>query len=189
MEHHALDQVRVGAALVNLIKRLHGRDTNSVCLKWPNDIYVFNQSSNVWQKAGGVLFEATTQGASSRVVLGIGLNLISPQNGQYSGLDLIGVDTGLPHLHRAVHAMVSSLYEVGGRNPSDLAFYHTPALESMVNEGVRKLGPIFYRNAEVGFYRLNNDGSISVEEGRLVLDDGDELEWSTIKFGIEDNVG
>ena len=59
----------------------------------------------------------------------------------------------------------------------------------MVNEGVRRLGPIFYRNAEVGFYRLNNDGSISVEEGRLVLDDGDELEWSIIKFGIEDNVG
>lgn len=190
MQHSALDQVRVGGALVNLIKQFQGSDADSVCLKWPNDIYVCDQTSNVWQKAGGVLFEATTQGASSRVVLGIGLNLISPQNGQYSGLNLIGVDTGLAHLHRAVHAMVSSLYEVAERrNALDLTFYDTAALESMVNEGVRRLGPIFYRNANVGFYRLNNDGSIGVEGGRLVLNDGDDLEWSNIKFGIEDNIG
>jgi hypothetical protein len=190
MQHSALDQVRVGGALVNLIKQFQGSDADSVCLKWPNDIYVCDQTSNVWQKAGGVLFEATTQGASSRVVLGIGLNLISPQNGQYSGLNLIGVDTGLAHLHRAVHAMVSSLYEVAERrNALDLTFYDTAALESMVNEGVRRLGPIFYRNANVGFYRLNNDGSIGVEGGRLVLNDGDDLEWSNIEFGIEDNIG
>ena len=67
--HRTIDQLRVGEGLVRLVGTLSSRASNTAFLKWPNDLWIQTEEGRL-SKAGGVLFEAVTQGSRTRTVLG-----------------------------------------------------------------------------------------------------------------------
>lgn len=176
--HHTLDQVRVGGALTRLFRALTTKPSD-VCLKWPNDIFVRNNDDGRWRKIAGVLFEAQTRGEQTRVVLGIGINTTFTDLQDYASLDQIGVASTAEELHVMVHAMVASLYEFKADSSEELQ-EELAGLQTLVHDGVVNLGPLFYRGKEVMCNGLHPSGELVLNDGHIIGDDPDQLEWSNI---------
>lgn len=183
--HEPLDQVVVGVGLVRLIRHLAPSYAEHVSLKWPNDVYLRSEASSPWKKVAGILFEASTKGAKTRIVGGIGVNRSCPDT-RYAGLDAIGWSGTAADLHRAIHAMLASHYEAPHLSVPLPSWFRPEAGIRAVLEGVDSLGPIFYRNNAIAAYGLTQEGQMLLGEGDVVVDDPDDLMWSNIQFGVED---
>jgi biotin-(acetyl-CoA carboxylase) ligase len=183
--HQPLDQVVVGVGLVRLIRHLAPSHEDDILLKWPNDVYVRCRASSSWKKVAGILYEASTKGAMTRIVGGIGVNL-SCADVRYAGLDAFGWTGTSADLHRAVHAMLASHYEAPTLSVSLPSWYRGDLGVQAVLEGVDSLGPLFYRNEKADALGLNQEGQLLLAKGDMVVDDPDELMWSNIQFGVED---
>ena len=173
--HTTGDQLRVGEALARLIRCMSERGSADVCLKWPNDLYA-RSSDGVLKKAGGVLFEAVSQGDVHHVILGLGLNIET--GGQaYASLHDIGLETTPKKIHLALHAMVASLFQQVDHLPQAAASVH---VEKEVLHGISLLGPLFYRSQKVLIETVHPSGSLCLEGWNEPVDEPDDLTWSGV---------
>jgi biotin-(acetyl-CoA carboxylase) ligase/methylase of polypeptide subunit release factors len=175
--HSTMDQLRVGEALVRLLKGWSACDENDVCLKWPNDVYIRTANGGM-AKAGGVLFEAVSQGRKHRLVLGIGVNTRPSSEGDFSGLDDLGLEVDAAKLHSAVHAVVASLFEsLAGLSPSRV---DSVRIEASVKHGILTLGEPLYRGMNLVVNGLDEAGALIVEGSEQTMDDPELLSWSIL---------
>ncbi len=69
--------VQVALTLATTLNQLCREHLHSkapvVHIKWPNDLYIYQQ--NQWAKCGGILVESTVSGQTGKVVTGAGINL------------------------------------------------------------------------------------------------------------------
>ena len=173
--HTTGDQLRVGEALARLIRCMSEHGSADVCLKWPNDLYA-RSSDGVLKKAGGVLFEAVSQGDVHHVILGLGLNIET--GGQaYASLHDLGLETTPEKIHLALHAMVASLFQQVDHLPQAAPSVH---VEKEVLHGISLLGPLFYRNQKVLIETVHPSGSLCLEGWDEPVDEPDDLTWSGV---------
>lgn len=177
LEHHTMDQLRVGEALVHLLRAWSQCRENDVCLKWPNDVYV-RVSGGRLAKAGGVLFEAVSQGRNHRLVLGVGVNIDAPKASGFAGLRSLGLDVDASSLHASIHATVASVFERLQGVPEPR--FDSDRIEAAVMHGIGLLGNPLYREKELAVNGIDDAGALRVEGGEHVVDDPDSLTWSTL---------
>ena len=177
VSHRTLDQLRVGEGLVRLMRVLSPHRQDDAVLKWPNDLFVRSAEGRL-SKAGGVLFEATTQGTNTRTVLGIGLNTAVRQNSPWSGVQDLAIDLGATRLHHLLHAMVASLFEDVAGLAS--AMVSLPRLEAAVLEGANQFNHLFYRGEETTILGLTERGAVLMDGVDQAVDDPEAIEWSIV---------
>ena len=173
--HTTGDQLRVGEALVRLVRCMSERRRADVCLKWPNDLYARARDGEL-KKAAGVLFEAVSQGDVHHVILGLGLN-IETGGESFAGLHDLGLEMTAENFHGPLHAMVASLFQQVDHLPQGAA---SVDVEKEVLHGVSLLGPLFYRNEKVLIKCVHPSGSLSLEGWDEPVDEPDELTWSGV---------
>ena len=177
VSHHTLDQLRVGEGLVRLMRVLSPQPQDAAVLKWPNDLFI-RPAEGRFSKAGGVLFEAITQGTNTRTVLGIGLNTTVQQHSPWSGVDDLGIDLDAASLHRLLHAMVSSLFEdVPGLASSMVSL---PRLEAAVLQGANQFSRLLYRKKETTILGLTERGEVLMDGVDQAVDNPEDIEWSIV---------
>ena len=81
-----------------------------VRLKWPNDLLV--EAPEGWAKVGGILIELSSSSTGTAAVIGIGLNLRTPDESvpdqRAAGLDAL-LDGSIPERHRLVAMILRHL--------------------------------------------------------------------------------
>lgn len=170
--HATRDQLRVGAALVRLIRAMSGRSEQDVCLKWPNDLYL-RSSDGVLKKAAGLLFEAVSQGEAHHVILGLGLN-IETGGEHHTSLRDVGLSTSSADFHPVLHAMVASLFQQVAHLPQTMS---SGDVEAEVLNGVSLLGPLIYRNKSALVQGVESSGSLMIEGVDEPVDEPDDVTW------------
>ena len=175
--HSTMDQLRVGEALVRLLKGWSLCGENDICLKWPNDVYIRTAKGRM-AKAGGVLFEAVSQGSKHRLVLGIGANTRASNGSEFAGLADLGLEVDATTLHSAVHALVASLFEsLTGLPPSKV---DSIRIEAAVMHGFSILGNPLYRARELAVDGLDEGGALITKGDEPIMDDPELLTWSIL---------
>ena len=172
--HVTADQLRVGEAMVRMVRFMSGGMARDVCLKWPNDLFVRSSDGHM-KKAGGVLFEAISQGETHHVLLGIGLNL-DASGDEHGSLQDLGHHVCAADLHPQLHAMVASLFERLALLPR---LDSSDEVEQAVLHGEELLGPLLYRGQESNLLGVNVDGSLRLE-GIEALDEPEDVTWSGV---------
>ena len=172
-----MDQLRVGEALVRLLKGWSLCGENDICLKWPNDVYIRTAKGRM-AKAGGVLFEAASQGSKHRLVLGIGANTRASTGSEFAALADLGLEVDAATLHSAVHALVASLFEsLTGLPPSKA---DSIRIEGAVMHGLSILGNPLYRGGELAVDGLDEGGALIIKGDEPIIDDPELLTWSIL---------
>lgn len=122
--------LRVGLAVVTVLRALGGAE--DVGLKWPNDLW--------WRdrKLGGILCERDARG----VVIGVGLNLRSPEGGGFGvppvGLEeLVGGRVARAPLLGALVARIRGLVQSGGARLSGDELDRLAAVDHLRGRAVR----------------------------------------------------
>ena len=177
VSHRTIDQLRVGEGLVRLLRVLSPHRQGDAVLKWPNDLFVRSAEGRL-SKAGGVLFEATTQGTNTRTVLGIGMNTNVHQNSPWAGVQDLAVDLDASRLHQMVHAMVASLFEdVPGLGSPMVSILR---LGAAVVDGANQFSNLFYRGNKSAILGLTEQGAVLVDGVDHPVDDPEAIEWSIV---------
>jgi biotin-[acetyl-CoA-carboxylase] ligase BirA-like protein len=178
LQHHPSDQVRTGSDIVRLLKYLvQAASASKICLKWPNDVYLWTETSGSWRKAGGVLFEGRSQGSKSRLVLGVGLNIDKPNVREHAGLLEAGCQLTSDALHSMLHALVASRFEHRGLHW--LKEVDHTSVEAEVLDGIDCLKPIFYREKELKVEHVDWNGALVTSDSQ-VIDEPEDIRWSNI---------
>lgn len=182
-DHRTIDQLRVGEGLVRLVGALSGGRDDAALLKWPNDIWIRTSEGSI-SKAGGVLFEAVTQGSRTRTVLGVGLNAEVEEGSGWAGLCDLGISIAPRELHLHVHAMVASMFE----RVTGLATHvddHSRLADAVIH-GSLQFRNVFYRGRAVDVVGLSPHGSLMLAGENELVDDPELLRWSVIEDSVED---
>ena len=178
VQHHPNNQVQTGADIVRLLRYLSGgAPTHNVCLKWPNDVFLYTDESQRWRKAGGLLFEGRSQGRATKLVLGVGINITRPAIAEHAGLEETGCEVSADTLHPMLHALVASRFEERGL-PLQLDLDRANVKAELLN-GINRLGKLFYRGQEINVIGVDTNGSLVTSEGDVV-DEPEDLHWSNI---------
>ena len=177
LKHSTMDQLMVGEALVRLFKGWSLCEQNNVCLKWPNDVYIRNSKGDM-AKAGGVLFEAVSQGRNHRLVLGIGVNTKASVGDEFAGLTDLDLEVDARSVHAAAHALVASLFE----SVDGLPFFavDSSGVAGAVKHGFSTLGVPLYRGFPLAFEGLDEAGALRIGGSDEPLDDPESLAWSNL---------
>ena len=173
--HSTYDQLRVGEALVRLVRFMSGCSAKDVCLKWPNDVFL-RAGDGSMKKAGGILFEAVSQGDAHHLVLGLGLN-IEGSGEEHAHLHELGLLANPSTLHPVLHAMVASLFQQVPQLPQKV---NTDLVEQEVLNGASLLGPLVYRNKTAVILGLTSTGSLRLDGIDDAVDEPDEVVWSIL---------
>ena len=173
--HSTYDQLRVGEALVRLIRVMSGCSASEVCLKWPNDVFLRSGDGSM-KKTGGILFEAVSQGDAHHVVLGLGLN-VEASGREHAHLHELGLLTNPSALHPVLHALVASLFQQVPQLPQTV---NTDRVEQEVLSGVNILGPLIYRNSKAALLGLTSSGSLRLDGVDDAVDEPDDVVWSIL---------
>ncbi|MGB0594116.1 MAG: methyltransferase [Poseidonia sp.] len=175
VHHRPMDQLRVGEGVVRLLQTLAGGAREGVLLKWPNDIWIRSKHGR-FAKAGGVLFEAVSQGKNTKLVLGLGLNTKVNHEHTWSGTLDLNISLSTREIHTAVHALVSSLFEVvTGLGP--MVDGHT-RIEAAVLNGSKAFKELFYRGERVSVSGVDPSGKLVLSGRTEGIDDPEDLTWS-----------
>ena len=178
LQHQPSDQVKTGSDIARLLKYLvRAEEGSKICLKWPNDVYLWTQTSGSWRKAGGVLFEGRSQGSTSRLVLGVGMNTDKPSVQEHAGLLEAGCQLSSDALHSMLHALVASRFEQHGL--LSLKEVDHTSVEAEVLDGIYDLRPIFYRGEEIKVEHVDSNGALVTSDSH-VIDEPEDIRWSNI---------
>ena len=155
-------QLSGGLAVINSIR------SDRLKLKWPNDILIDER------KLCGVLVEGKSSQDSSKVVLGIGINLHASDKvidgREISTLDEIEkLDFKL--LDRRLNSELSSLIEERNDIPSvNFDSIRAEIMSHMKSQGRPKYNEVIFEN-----FDLNERGELVL--GHNVIDDGEDVSW------------
>jgi biotin-(acetyl-CoA carboxylase) ligase len=143
-------------------------------VKWPNDLLVRDNQSNVWKKAGGILFQSLSKGNEQSLVLGIGINTRITDVIQGRGsLEEIGLNLNNTELFTLLDTVVASLFE----NKSNLVNASTQPSELNLELLLKKC---IYRNMECTVEGVNANGNLRIKtnQGELQeISDDLSLVW------------
>ena len=177
LSHQTMDQLRVGEGLQRLVRAWASCDPARVQLKWPNDLFIKHEGGG-HRKAGGVLFEGASKGSEHRLVLGVGLNLRSASDAEFGALSDLNLTLDSVRVHRAVHALVASLFESVEGLPLESGW--APHVEGAVLEGIDCLGPLFYSGRHVDVAGLSLSGGLHVDGFTEPVERPEDVGWSGI---------
>ena len=178
-----LIQILAGICVKDAISALlDEQDYEKILLKWPNDLLIYD--SGKWKKVCGILVESRTSGDNTSVVLGIGINLSGSKNIDYDFemgfLDSFSRQIKFEDLTSAIDASLASYFE----NKHAISNLNQKDTLELINDEVKNtftaLKKPFYRNIEVDFKRILNNGEMDIfgPDGELfTIDDGESLEW------------
>ena len=178
-----LIQILAGICVKDAISALlDEQDYEKILLKWPNDLLIYD--SGKWKKVCGILVESRTSGDNTSVVLGIGINLSGSKNIDYDFemgfLDSFSRQIKFEDLTSAIDASLASYFE----NKHAISNLNQKDTLELINDEVKNtftaLKKPFYRNIEVYFKRILNNGEMDIfgPDGELfTIDDGESLEW------------
>lgn len=175
--HRTMDQLRVGESVVRLLRTLSAGASDGVLLKWPNDVWI-RTNHGQFSKAGGVLFEAVSQGKDTKVVLGLGLNTKVSPGDDWAGTHDLGLHFDAGALHTVLHALVASQFEdVRGLPSMDDGHAR---IEAAVLQGVKQFKHLFYRGEITTVEGVDSTGKILLSGLEEVVDEPEDLEWSIL---------
>jgi biotin-(acetyl-CoA carboxylase) ligase/methylase of polypeptide subunit release factors len=173
--HSTNDQLRVGEALVRLLRVMSGCPHDEVCLKWPNDVFLRSGDGQM-KKTAGVLFEAVSQGDTHHLVLGVGLNVEASAE-EHAALHEVGILAASDDLHPLLHAMVASLFQQVSGLPQNA---RVDQVEQEVLNGISHLGPLFYKGSEAVVLGVTSLGSLRLEGHEEAVDEPEDVSWSIL---------
>ena len=137
-------------------------------LKWPNDILIDER------KLCGVLVEGKSSQDSSKVVLGIGINLYASNKvidgREISTLDEI-VKLEFKLLDRRLNSELASLIE----ERDDIPPVNFDSIRAEILRQMRLLGRPKYREVVYENFELNERGELVL--GPNIIDDGEDVSW------------
>ena len=124
---------------LSVVESLDPQGALGLRLKWPNDVWVLQQP-NQWAKLAGILIEtAITQNEERFCVIGIGVNIASP-NAQDLSMPAIGLHEHLAGLETASHATTSSSGATSA--PQALALIAKPLLAAVLSFEAKGFAPL-----------------------------------------------
>lgn len=154
-------QLSGALAVLNIFKN------EQLLLKWPNDILIGKR------KLCGILAEGKSNNNSTKVVLGIGINLKkrNPDNyAEYSSLDEI-LETEYEEIDIALNKELSSLLE----ELPDIPPVRHSEVRKQVLDKMRSFGTPVHKEKAYKSFGLNEHGQLVL--GDLTIDDGEDIEW------------
>lgn len=105
---------------VAVVRGLAATGVDALALKWPNDL--LRRDGDGWGKVGGILVEMSMEGDATLAVIGIGLNLRTPQQAIDAALPPrgLGAATGAAlDRHSVLAAVLAELVRAGDRFAAD----------------------------------------------------------------------
>lgn len=124
---------------LSVVESLDPQGALRLGLKWPNDVWVLQQP-NPWAKLAGILIEtAITQNEDRYCVIGIGVNIASP-NAQDLSMPAIGLHEHLAGLETASPATTSSSGATSA--PQALALIAKPLLAAVLSFEAKGFAPL-----------------------------------------------
>lgn len=124
---------------LSVVESLDPQGALRLGLKWPNDVWVLQQP-NQWAKLAGILIEtAITQKEDRYCVIGIGVNIASP-NAQDLSMPAIGLHEHLAGLETASPATTSSSGATSA--PQALALIAKPLLAAVLSFEAKGFAPL-----------------------------------------------
>ena len=136
-------------------------------LKWPNDILIDNR------KLCGILAEGKSNGNSTKVVLGIGINLKAGNIGndvEISSLDEL-MEVSHQEFDQLLNRELASLLEEG----KDLPPIRYSEIKDRILERMKCSGRPFYNGKMYDSFTLNDNGELIL--GQNIVDDGEDVSW------------
>ena len=137
-------------------------------LKWPNDILIDKR------KLCGVLVEGKSSQNSSKVVLGIGINLYASNKvidgREISTLDEI-VKLDFQQIDRRLNSELSSLIE----EREDIPPVNFDSIRTEILNHMKLLGKPSYREVVYENFELNERGELVL--GDNIIDEGEDITW------------
>lgn len=160
--HPGLLQLSGGLAVINTIKN------DQLKLKWPNDILIDNR------KLCGVLVEGKSSHESTKVVLGIGINL-EASNKIINGKEISTLCEvrrfNFHQLDQMLNSELASLIEEG----NDLPPVNFHSIKKEILGQMKLLGRPKYEQVIYENFDLNDSGELIL--GDHIIDDGEDIEW------------
>ena len=138
-----------------------------ISVKWPNDI-MFKK-----RKLGGILIESISNSDSTKVVLGIGINLDSDEiqrDFTYSSLSEIS-DINIHELGLNLSKNLASIFE----KRSNLPDFDFESLLPEMKSAIRDYGTPVFKDIEYPNFGLSKDGKLKI--GSLEIDEIEEINW------------
>ncbi|MFL2962592.1 MAG: biotin--[acetyl-CoA-carboxylase] ligase [Candidatus Poseidoniaceae archaeon] len=154
-------QLSGALAVLNIFKN------EQLLLKWPNDILIGKR------KLCGILAEGKSNNNSTKVVLGIGINLkkSDPENyAEYSSLDEI-LEAEHEEIDIALNKELASLLE---ELPDVPPVRHSEVRKQILDK-MHSFGTPVYKGKAYKSFGLNEHGQLVL--GDLTIDDGEDIEW------------
>lgn len=155
-------QLAGGLAVMNSV------DSDRLKLKWPNDILIGNR------KLSGILVEGKTSQDSTKVVLGIGINLQASDKmvdgREISTLQEI-VNIDFYHLDRRLNSELASLIE----ERHDIPPVNFELIRGKILSHMKSLGKPVFRGITHDKFNLNNKGELELDG--TTIDDGEDIYW------------
>ena len=153
-----------------------------VVLKWPNDVMI--KFDGEWKKVCGILVESRSSGSNPNIIVGIGLNFAPniQHNHQFpiGFLENYSKEFTFHGVGLLLDSIISSYFEennyVSNLNMDELK----QTLHQEVKLSFNLLGKSFYRNKEVVFNNICDDGKIEICDSNMQLytiDDGESITW------------
>ena len=155
-------QLSGGLAVIRTIQ------SNRLKLKWPNDILIDGR------KLSGVLVEGKSTQDTTKVVLGIGINL-QASNKIIDGKEIGTLDEieklDFHQIDRRLNSELSSLIE----KRSDIPSVNFDSIRSEILKNMRLLGKPKYREVIYDSFDLNDRGELVL--GDDIVDEGEDVSW------------
>ena len=156
---------------------------SQIVLKWPNDLIILQREK--FGKVSGILVESVSKGKITHTVVGIGINI----SNNYSNLNekfpiayanWLSSSITAEYLQNQIHCRIAGLFEsIAGIPNTNFEFVKSMALKS-IKDSFTSSKSIFYRNKEVTFVNINDDGTVLLEyeDGtQISCDEGEQLDW------------
>ena len=156
---------------------------SQIVLKWPNDLIILQREK--FGKVSGILVESVSKGKITHTVVGIGINI----SNNYSNLNekfpiayanWLSSSITAEYLRNQIHCRIAGLFEsIAGIPNTNFEFVKSMALKS-IKDSFTSSKSIFYRNKEVTFVNINDDGTVLLEyeDGtQISCDEGEQLDW------------
>lgn len=142
-------------------------DHPEITVKWPNDIMLKKR------KLGGILIESVSNGNSTKIVLGIGINVDSDnleREFAYSSLSEIS-EINIHDLDLSLNNNLASIFEKNDKLPE----FDFESILPEMKLAIKNFGVPVFREREYPNFDLSKNGKLII--GMLEIDDIEDVKW------------
>ena len=177
-------QIICGYLVQQSLQSIDGFSNDSqLILKWPNDLIILKGKK--YGKVSGILVESVSKGKITHTVVGIGINIsnnnINPnEKFPIAYTNWFSSSATAEYFHKQIHCRIAGLFEsIEGIPNTNFEYVKSMALTA-IKDGFTSSKSLFYRNKDVTFVSINDDGTVSLrhEDGtQISCDEGEQLDW------------